>query len=195
MSPLARLLAEALLLGTVLLGALATITVPAAARSCAEPSADTLSAGSDLVFSGVVRDRRTSGDRPLVTVRVERAFEGEVTRRIDVLSVSSDAGDEITAQVDDEVVVFARLEDDEVVSGLCTVVVGPGRAYERVLRDLGAGTAPADGYLRAEPAGLTYDQWKTGRLVFGVIGLSFTALFGFRAVRAWWARRRTSDGA
>lgn len=194
MSPLARLLAGALLLGAFLLGAVTATTAPAAARSCAEPSAD-LAAGSDLVFSGVVRDRRTSGERPLVTVRVDQAFKGEVTRRIDVLSVSSDAGYEITAQVDDEVVVFARLEDGEVFSGLCTVVVGPGRSYERVLRDLGAGTAPADGYLKAESAGLTYDQWKTGRFVFGLIGLSFMAFLGFRAVRAWWARRRTSDGA
>ena len=42
--------------------------------------------------------------------------------------------------------------------------------------------------------GVTQDQWRTGRLVFGVIGLAFMALVAFRAVRAWQARRRSSDG-
>ena len=41
--------------------------------------------------------------------------------------------------------------------------------------------------------GVTRDQWRTGRLVFGVIGLAFMALVAFRAVRGWQARRRTSD--
>lgn len=52
---------------------------------------------------------------------------------------------------------------------------------------LTAGSAAADG------VGLTYDQWRTGRLVFGVIGLTLMGFVAYRAFRAWWSRRRTAD--
>jgi uncharacterized membrane protein YedE/YeeE len=45
----------------------------------------------------------------------------------------------------------------------------------------------------ADSVGLTYDQWRTGRLVFGVIGLTLMGFVAFGAVRAWWSRRRTTD--
>ncbi len=45
----------------------------------------------------------------------------------------------------------------------------------------------------ADGPGVTQDQWRTARLVFGVIGLAFMALVAFRAVRGWQSRRRTSD--
>ena len=47
--------------------------------------------------------------------------------------------------------------------------------------------------LAADSPGVTQDQWRTGRLVFGVIGLAFMTLVALRAVRVWQARRRTSD--
>ena len=46
----------------------------------------------------------------------------------------------------------------------------------------------------ADSVGLTYDQWRTGRLVLGVLGLVFLGFFVFRALRARWSQRRTSDG-
>ena len=45
----------------------------------------------------------------------------------------------------------------------------------------------------ADSVGLTYDQWRTGRLVLGVLGLVFLGFFVFRALRARWSQRRTSD--
>lgn len=193
MTPVSRLLSAVLLVVTVLAASLALASGPAAARSCAEPSADFVD-GSDLAFSGVVRDRRTSGDDPVVKVRVDRVFKGEVTRHVDVVSDAANPSYAITAEIDDEVVVFARREGDEVASDLCSVVVGPGKPYDRLLRDLGEGAAPSDGYTKADRTGLTYDQWATGRLVLGVLGLAVMAFFAFRAVRGWRARRRTSDG-
>lgn len=187
MSLPARLLAG-VLLAPALAGSLVLTAGPASARSCAEPSAD-LADGSDLVFSGVVVDRRTSGNDPVTTVRVERAYEGEVTRKVDVVSASSTPGYAVDAALDDEVVVFATLEGDEVVSDLCRVVVGPGQPYDRVLRDLGEGTAPAEGYTQAERSGLTYDQWQTGRLVTGVLGLGVMGVVAWRALRARRGRR------
>lgn len=195
MSPVARLPAAALLGVTVLavfVGSLVLTAGPAAARSCAEPNAD-FADWSDLAFSGVVRDR-TSGDDPVVKVRVDRVFKGEVTRHMDVVSDPPNPSYAITAEIEDAVVVFARMEGDEVTSDLCSVVVGPGSQYDRVLRDLGQGAAPSDGYTQADRAGLTYDQWRTWRLVFGVIGLAFMAFFAFRVLRGRLARRRTSDG-
>jgi purine-cytosine permease-like protein len=41
--------------------------------------------------------------------------------------------------------------------------------------------------------GLTEDQYRTGRLVFGVAGLAFMALLAVGAVRGWRARRGPSD--
>lgn len=193
MTPVSRA-AGVLLVGSVLAGSLSLTAGPAAARSCAEPSAD-FAAGNPLVFSGVVRDRTSSGDSPVVTVRVDRVFKGEVTCRVDVVSDGPTTSYEITARTDDPVVVFAHLDGDEVTSGLCTVVVGPGRYYDRVLRDLGEGTEPSPGYTKADSAGLTYDQWRTGRLVLGVLGLSAMAFFVFRAFRARRAHRRTTDDA
>ena len=59
----------------------------------------------------------------------------------------------------------------------------------------GEGTEPSPGYTKADSAGLTYDQWRSGRLVLGVLGLSALAFFVFRAFRARRARRRTTDDA
>ncbi|KRF37498.1 hypothetical protein [Nocardioides sp. Soil805] len=175
------------------LGAALVLTGPPAAASCAEPSAE-LADGSDLAFSGVVLDRSTSGGDPMVTVRVDRVFKGEVTRRVDVVSDASDDGYAIDADIDDEVVVFAQLVDDQVTSGLCTVVVGPGTYYDRVLEDLGPGTAPSEGYTQAERSGLTYDQWSMGRLVTGVLGLAVLGVVAWRSLRAWRARRASGAG-
>lgn len=192
MRPVPRVLAGVLLVVSVLAGSLALSAGPAAARSCAEPSAD-LADDNPLVFSGLVKGRRSSGDSPVVTVRVDRVFKGDVTRRVDVVSGAPAPSDEITARTDDPVVVFARLDGDEVTSGPCAVVVGPGTYYDRVLRDLGEGTEPSPGYTKADSVGLTYDQWRTGRLVLGVLGLGCMAFFAFRAFRGWRARRRTTD--
>ena len=52
---------------------------------------------------------------------------------------------------------------------------------------------PSPGYAEADSVGLTYDQWQTGRLVLGVLGLVFLGFFVFRALRARWSQRRTSD--
>lgn len=49
------------------------------------------------------------------------------------------------------------------------------------------------GYAKADSVGLTYDQWRTGRLVPGVLGLAFLGFFVFRALRARWSQRRPSD--
>ncbi|WP_107766287.1 hypothetical protein [Nocardioides terrigena] len=45
----------------------------------------------------------------------------------------------------------------------------------------------------SDSVGLTYDQWRTGRLVLGVLGLAFLGFFVFRALRARWSQRRTTD--
>ncbi len=63
----------------------------------------------------------------------------------------------------------------------------------RVVQALGEGTEPSPGYTKADSVGLTYDQWRTGRLVLGVLGLVFLGFFVFRALRARWSQRRTSD--
>lgn len=67
--------------------------------------------------------------------------------------------------------------------------------HRRVVQALGEGTEPSPGSTRADSVGLTYDQWRTGRLVMGVLGLGFLAFFAFRAFRGWQARRRTTDDA
>ncbi|UUZ60982.1 hypothetical protein [Nocardioides sp. B-3] len=67
-----------------MIGTLLLTSAPANA-SCAEPSADHLDT-SDVVFSGVVSGLRESGDDRITTVRVDRVFKGEVTKRVDVVS-------------------------------------------------------------------------------------------------------------
>ncbi|WP_107773049.1 hypothetical protein [Nocardioides sediminis] len=37
--------------------------------------------------------------------------------------------------------------------------------------------------------GLTHDQWRTGRLVLGVVGLTFLAFLAYRALRGRLGRR------
>ena len=68
------------------------------------------------------------------------------------------------------------------------------RALAGVLLVVSEGTEPSSGYTKADSVGLTYDQWRTGRLVLGVLGLGFLGFFVFRALRAWWSQRRTTDG-
>jgi hypothetical protein len=182
---LARLLGGVLLVASLLVGSLALSAGPASA-SCAEPSAD-FADSSDLVFSGVVRDRGGGEEAPVVTVRVDRAFKGEVTRRVDVVSDGPNPSYEIDARAGDEVLVFARLRDGEVTSDLCSFVTGPYVA--RVLRDLGEGAAPSPGHTQVEQEGLTRDQWRTGRLVLGVVGLTFLAFLAYRALRGRLGRR------
>ncbi|PUA82959.1 hypothetical protein [Nocardioides currus] len=184
MTTQARLLLAGLLAGLTLVG----LGAAPAAASCAEPSVDFLD-GSDVAFSGVVTERRTSGDDLVVTVKVDRAFKGDVRRRVDVVSRAQQE-DAITADDGDRVVVFGTLVDGEVSSNGCSTIVAPGRYYREVLADLGEGTTPPAGHLRADRGlGLSYDQFRTGRAVLGVLGL---AVMGFVAVRWWRARRRTT---
>lgn len=173
--------------GSVVLVALTLVAGPASA-ACAEPSADLVD-GSDVAFSGVVAELVRSGDRDIVTVRVDRAFKGEVSRRVDVVS-QSDTEDPITAAERDDVIVFGTLEDGDVTSNGCATLVAPGRDYRQVLSDLGAGTDPITGYQKADRGlGLSFRQFSAGRAVLGVLGLGAGAFFAFRF---WRARRRSA---
>ncbi len=182
------LLARLVLLVSAMVGALVLTSAPASA-SCAEPSADHLDT-SDVVFSGVVSGLRESGGDRITTVRVDRVFKGDVTTRVDVASPAGEVDAEMTAPEGAPLIVFGQLEDGEVSSSLCLSVVGPGDHYEPILADLGEGTAPAPGYMKAErsPFGLTHDQFSAGRAIIGAVGL---VAVGFLAFRVWRARRRT----
>ena len=189
MNLLARLLAGLVLLVSCTASAL-LLTSGAAAASCAEPSADHLDT-SDVVFSGVVSALRQSGDDRITTVRVDRVFKGDVTRRVDVSSPADEGDYSMTAVEGDQLIVFGQLDDGEVSSSLCLSVIGPDEFYyEPILAELGEGAAPAPGYTKAESRtfGLTHDQFAAGRAIIGAVGL---VAVGFLALRTWRARRRT----
>lgn len=184
-----RLIAGLVLLVSATAGGLVLTAGPAAA-SCAEPSADFLD-HSAVAFSGVVADRRESGDDVITTIKVDRVFKGEITRRVDVVSRAENVDYSVAAGVDTRVIVFGDLVDGEVTSNLCSTVVGPGKAYREIVAELGDGTAPAAGYMKAErrTLGLTYEQFSAGRAILGALGL---IALGYFVLRAWRARRRTS---
>lgn len=189
MNLLARLLAGLVLLVSCTAGALLLTSGPATA-SCAEPSADHLET-SDVVFSGVVSGLRESGGDRITTVRVDRVFKGDVTRRVDVASPADEGDYSMTAVEGDPLIVFGQLDDGEVSSSLCLSVIGPDEYYyEPILAELGEGAAPAPGYTKAESRtfGLTHDQFAAGRAIIGAVGL---IAVGFLAFRAWRTRRRT----
>lgn len=183
-----RLLAR-LLAGSILAALLSLVLLAGPATAgCAEPSADLID-GSDVVFSGVATELVRSGDRDIVTVKVDSAFKGEVRRRVDVVS-QTDAEDPITAATGDGVLVFGLLDDGDVTSNGCATLVAPSKAYRQVLSDLGAGTDPIAGYQKADRGiGLSFRQFSAGRAILGVLGLSAGAFFVFRF---WRARRRTT---
>lgn len=184
-----KVLARLALLFSCTAGALVLTSGPATA-SCAEPTADHLDT-SDVVFSGVVSGLRQSGDDRITTVRVDRVFKGDVTKRVDVASPTGESDYTMTAVEGDPLIVFGQLDEGEVSSSLCLSVIGPDKFYyEPILAELGEGSAPAAGYMKAESRtfGLTHDQFAAGRAVLGVVGLSVMAFVLFRM---WRARRRT----
>ncbi|KRF00828.1 hypothetical protein ASG88_10390 [Nocardioides sp. Soil777] len=189
MTPAFRALVGALMVVSVLAGSLVLTAGPATACTCAELSAD-LADGSDLVFTGEVEDSRSDG--AVQTVRVDEVFKGDVTRRVDVVN-DIDGTCVFEWPLGAQVLVFGNLERDEVRSSLCTSAVSTDEGYRQVVQALGEGMEPSPGYTEADSVGLTYDQWRTGRLVFGVIGLTLMGFVAFRAFRAWWSRRRTTD--
>jgi hypothetical protein len=188
---LARLLAGLAMLVSTTVGALVLTAGPAAACSCVQPSIDFLDT-HDVAFSGVVTSRREAGDDVILTLRADRVFKGEVTKRVDV--VGGEEGDtcSVEAQDGDRLLVFGSMVDAEVTSSLCSSVTAPGRAYREILAELGEGTAPTAGYMKAErrTLGLTYEQFAAGRAILGALGLALLGYFVFRAWRAW--RRTTS---
>lgn len=182
------LLARVALLASCTAGALALGVGPATA-SCVEPEAGFLDT-SDVVFSGVVSALRQSGDDRITTVRVDRVFKGEATKRVDVASPADQVDSSMTAVEGDPLIVFGQRDGDAVTSSLCRTVLGPDAYYAPILAELGQGTAPTPGHTKAEGRtfGLTHDQFAAGRAVVGALGL---VAIGFLAVRAWRARRRT----
>jgi hypothetical protein len=188
---LARLVATFWLVVSAAVGTLVLAAGPATA-GCVVPSADFLD-DNDVAFSGVVKDRREAGDDIITTVRVDRVFKGDITRRVDVVSPAADGADDVA--MEDEpgalLIVFGDLESGEVTSSLCSSVSGPDEEYyDPILAELGEGTEPAPGYMKAERRGLglSYEQFSGGRAILGVLGLSSLGYFAFRA---WRSRRRT----
>lgn len=192
MRPLGGLLAGLLLVLSTAAGTLVLAAGPAAA-SCVEPSAQDVDT-SDVAFSGVVTARRETGDVLLTTVRVDRVFKGEITRRVDVVSPTADGREDVAMETEPGglVIVFGDLESGEVTSSFCRTVSGPDEYYyDPILMELGEGTEPSPGYMKVERGslGLSYDQFVAGRAVLGALGLSCLAYFAYRA---WRARRRTA---
>lgn len=185
----APLLAGWVLLVAATVGALVPGAAPAAA-SCAAPAADLLDT-SDVAFSGVVVSRRESGDVVITTLRADRVFKGEITKRVDVVSPADEVDSSMTADRGTRLIVFGALDGTEVTSSLCRSVTAPGTSYREILTELGAGTEPPAGYLKAErrTLGISYDQFSAGRAIIGALGLSVIGYFLFRA---WRARRRTT---
>lgn len=196
----ARVLPGALLVVSVfvvsVLGSSALAAAPAAACGCAAPSRVVL-ADAEVVFSGTVRRETGLSDRRAFTVAVDRVFRGEVHRRQDVVTPDRSSACGLAWRVGDRVIAAGAPLGDAVSAELCGGSMSArldGAGYDRALSTLGQGEAPLAGAGRAERAGLTYDQWRTGRLVLGVLGLCVMALVAFRALRGRLARRRASDG-
>jgi len=186
---LARLLAGLAVLVSTTAGMLVLTAGAAAACSCVQPSIDFLDT-HDVAFSGVVTSRREAGDDVILTLRADRVFKGEVTKRVDVVGGGQRDTCAMEAQDGDRLIVFGSMVDAEVTSGLCSSVTAPGKAYREILAELGEGTAPPAGYMKAErrTLGLTYEQFAAGRAILGAFGL---AVLGYFVLRAWRARRRT----
>lgn len=191
MRTLARLLAGLAVLVSTTAGALVLTAGPAAACSCVEPTIDLLDT-HDVAFSGVVTNRREPGDEVILTLRTDRIFKGEVTKRVDVVSGGEGDTCSMEAQDGDRLLVFGSMVGAEVTSGLCGSVTAPGKAYREIVAELGEGTAPTAGYMKAErrTLGLTYEQFAAGRAILGALGL---AVLGYFVFRAWRARRRTKS--
>lgn len=192
---LARLLAGLVLVLSTAVGALVLTSGAAAACTCVEPTIDLLDS-QDVAFSGVVAKLRESGGTPIVTFRAESVFKGEVTKRVDVVGDEPDSTCGLEPNEGDRLVVFGQLVGGEVRSNTCLTVQATGTVGGRILSELGEGTEPSPGYMRAERRtfGLSYDQFVAGRAILGVLGLSCLAVFAYRAFRAWRARRRTTSG-
>jgi hypothetical protein len=188
---LARLLVGLALLVSTTAGALVLTAAPAAACSCVGPSTDLLDT-HDVAFSGVVTNQRASGDELILTLRADRVFKGEVTRRVDVLGGDEGSTCRIEAGDDDRLLVFGTVAKGQVTSSLCSTVTARDKAYRELRTELGEGTAPTAGYMEVErrPLGLTYEQFAAGRAVLGALGL---ILIGLLVFRAWRARRRTTS--
>jgi hypothetical protein len=186
---LARLLACLAVLVSTTAGALVLTAAPAAACSCVQPSIDLLDT-HDVAFSGVVKSLREAGDDVITTLRADRVFKGEVTERVDVVGGGEGDTCSLEAQDGDRLLVFGSMVDAEVTSNQCLSVTAPGKAYREIVAELGEGTAPTAGYMRAErrTLGLTYEQFAAGRAILGALGLTVLGYFVFRA---WRARRRT----
>ncbi len=192
MRSLARPLAGLVLIVAATAGVVVT-TAGASAASCAEPSADAVDT-SDVAFAGVVTNRSEPGDDVITTMKVDRVFKGDITRRVDVVSPADEADLSMTAGEGESLLVFGRLDDGEVTSSLCRSVseTTPGGSYREIVAELGAGTPPTAGYARAErrTLGLSYEQFSAGRAVLGALGL---LVMGSIVFRAWRARRHTRD--
>lgn len=186
---LARLLAGLAVLVSTTAGALVLTAGPAVACSCVEASIDLLDT-HDVAFSGVVTSRREPGDDVILTLRTDRVFKGEVTKRVDVVGGGEGDTCSMAAQEGDRLLVFGSMVDAEVTSNLCLSVTAPGKDYREIVAGLGEGTAPTAGYMKAErrTLGLTYEQFAAGRAILGALGL---AVLGYFVFRAWRARRRT----
>ncbi|MCW2832725.1 MAG: hypothetical protein JWN68_678 [Nocardioides sp.] len=190
MRSLARLVAGLLLVLSTVAGALVLTSGPAAACSCVEPTIDFLDE-HDVAFFGVVAKLREAGGTPIATFRTESVFKGEVTRRVDVVGDEANSTCGLDPNEGDRLLVFGQLVEGEVRSNTCSAVPANGEAGRSILAELGEGTEPSPGYMKAERGrlGLTYDQFVAGRAVLGVLGLTFLAYFAYRF---WLARRRTA---
>lgn len=197
MTPLARLLAGLLLTASVLAGALGLTAGPAAACGCAEPPARALEDAA-VVFSGSVQRESALDQEKVFTVAVDRVHRGTAHRLQDVVTPEHESACGLPWRVGDEVIAAGDADGEAVRAGLCggSMTARLDQAtYDKALERLGAGEAPAPGEGKAERAGLTYDQWKVGRFVMGLIGLSLMAVVAVRVLRGRLARRRASEGA
>ena len=185
----ARLLAGLVLVVSTVAGALVLTSGPAVACSCVEPTAELLDS-HDVAFSGVVAKRREVGGVAVVTFRTDRVFTGAVTRRVDVVGEEPDSTCDLAPRDGDRLLVLGQLVDGEVTSNRCLSVAATGEAADKILAELGEGSEPTEGYMKADRRGLglSYEQFSAGRAVLGVLGLSAMAYFAFRA---WRVRRRT----
>lgn len=184
-----RLLARAALLVVTAASLIVLGAAPSSACSCAAPLATDALDEHDVAFSAVVLGGRKVDDEAIDTMRVRTVFKGDVPRKVDVVGPELSSMCGLASELDDEVVVFGDLVDGEVTSNGCLTTVAPSREYRQLIADLGTGTEPEPGHLKAERdrPGLSYDQFSAGRALLGVAGLS---VMGFFVFRSWRARRR-----